>query len=186
MSPPPVGLTLDPEIIASLTVDDLARNERTTTACFSAVRAPMEMIDAWPRMLRLRDRPHGIATLAPMIERELLFRVFSLPSAAAMLAIAMPDSLWCCPATESSAAGRRDASPNRSRPALRPRRRRLDRQSVWSAIRPPVEHRVDLSAHTLRQCAAAKCGKAYSHEHHSSGQWDRRWRRARTGFREGR
>jgi hypothetical protein len=39
----------------------------------------LEIIDAWLRMLRLSDRSHEIETLAPMIEREILFRALQGP-----------------------------------------------------------------------------------------------------------
>lgn len=86
-----ISLTLDPEIIAGLLVGDDARNEPSNTACFSAVHAPSEMIDAWLRMLRLSDRPHEIPVLAPMVEREILFRALQGPLGNQLRDIARPD-----------------------------------------------------------------------------------------------
>lgn len=85
-----ISLTLAPEIIASLTADDGVRNERPNPVCFSSAQAPTEMIDAWLRMLRLSDRPHEIATLAPMIEREILFRALQGPLGNLLREIARP------------------------------------------------------------------------------------------------
>lgn len=86
-----ISLTLDPEVIAGLTIGDNARSEQVNTVCFSAVQAPSEMIDAWLRMLRLSDRAHEIATLAPMIEREILFRALQGPLGDQLREIARPD-----------------------------------------------------------------------------------------------
>ncbi|WP_232073593.1 AraC family transcriptional regulator [Variovorax sp. RA8] len=86
-----ISLTLDPEVIASLTVGDGTRNEQANTVCFSPVQAPVEMIDAWLRMLRLGDRPHEIAALAPMVEREILFRALQGPLGDQLREIARPD-----------------------------------------------------------------------------------------------
>lgn len=86
-----ISLTLDPEVIASLTIGDGARGAQSNTVCFSPVQAPLEMIDAWLRMLRLSDRPHEIATLAPMIEREILFRALQGPLGEQLREIARPD-----------------------------------------------------------------------------------------------
>ncbi len=86
-----ISLTLDPRIIATLTAVDGGRAERPSLVCFSAVRAPSEMIDAWLRMLRLSDRPDEIATLAPMIEREILFRAMQGPMGDLLREIARPD-----------------------------------------------------------------------------------------------
>lgn len=86
-----ISLTLDPEVIASLTGDDGVHNERQKPVSFSAAQAPSEMIDAWLRMLRLSDRPHEIPTLAPMIEREILFRALQGPLGDLLREIAQPD-----------------------------------------------------------------------------------------------
>jgi AraC-like DNA-binding protein len=86
-----ISLALDPEVIASLTSSSGAGPERPNAICFAAVRAPSEMIDAWLRMLRLSDRPHEIATLAPMIEREILFRALQGPLGDQLREIARPD-----------------------------------------------------------------------------------------------
>jgi hypothetical protein len=59
--------------------------------CFQAVRAPDEMLDAWVRMLRLVDRPHEAPVLAPMIEREILYRVLQGPLGGVLRDMARPD-----------------------------------------------------------------------------------------------
>lgn len=72
-----VSLALDSSVIASVLGGDVgACNE---TPDFVVSTAGPDHIDAWLRMLRLLDRPDEIAMLAPMIEREILFRVSQGP-----------------------------------------------------------------------------------------------------------
>ena len=49
------------------------------------------MMDAWLRMLRLVDRPNEVAMLAPMIEREILFRALQGPLGGLLREMARPD-----------------------------------------------------------------------------------------------
>ncbi|RQO50654.1 AraC family transcriptional regulator [Pseudomonas sp. KBW05] len=84
-------LTLDPTVIASVLADDIAPAERPRAQRFAAVQAPAEMIDAWLRMLRLMDRPNEAAVLAPMIEREIVFRALQGPLRETLVAMARPD-----------------------------------------------------------------------------------------------
>jgi hypothetical protein len=46
---------------------------------FSVSVATPELIDAWLRMMRLVDRPKEAAVLAPLIEREILYRILQGP-----------------------------------------------------------------------------------------------------------
>ena len=86
-----ISLTLDPNVIATLLAGEVKTAEQPTTSRFSAVTAPAEMIDAWLRMMRLMDRPNEAAVLAPMIEREILFRVLQGPLGSMLREIARPD-----------------------------------------------------------------------------------------------
>lgn len=86
-----ISLTLDPNVIATLLVDEVKTGEQPTDSGFAAVTAPTELIDAWLRMMRLMDRPHEAAVLAPMIEREILFRILQGPFGAILREIARPD-----------------------------------------------------------------------------------------------
>lgn len=85
-----ISLTLDPGVIASLLVDKLGADE-PNKVCFVSVPAPSEMMDAWLRMMRLVDRPHEVAMLAPMIEQEILFRALQGPLGGLLREIARPD-----------------------------------------------------------------------------------------------
>jgi AraC-like DNA-binding protein len=86
-----ISLTLDPQVIASLLQGDAEVGEQTKASCFSGVPAPDDMIDAWLRMMRLIDRPLEAAVLAPMIEREILFRALQGPLGGMLRDMARPD-----------------------------------------------------------------------------------------------
>jgi AraC-like DNA-binding protein len=86
-----LSLTLDAEVIAALLHDEVAGDGKPQASCFTAVTAPDEMIDAWLRMMRLMDRPNEAAVLAPMIEREILFRVLQGPLGGLLRDIARPE-----------------------------------------------------------------------------------------------
>jgi AraC-like DNA-binding protein len=86
-----ICLTLDPDVIASLLSDEESMNGQSDTISFSAVSAPSEMIDAWSRMMRLMDRPGEAAILAPMIEREILFRALQGPLGGVLRSFARPN-----------------------------------------------------------------------------------------------
>ncbi len=80
-----VSLTLDPDVIATLLMDDGKAPRASQKACFGGVRAPAEMMDAWLRMMRLMDR-----ILAPMIEREILLRALQGPLGGILRNVARP------------------------------------------------------------------------------------------------
>lgn len=86
-----LSLTLEPAVISSLLLDHVRYAEPAGSVCFDSVTAPSEMTDAWLRMLRLIDRPHDIAMLAPMIEREILFRALQGPLGGFLCEIGRPD-----------------------------------------------------------------------------------------------
>lgn len=86
-----VSLTLDPDVIATLLMDEGKTPRAPQNSCFEGVLAPAEMIDAWLRMMRLMDRPHEAVVLAPMIEREILFRALQGPLGGILRDVARPD-----------------------------------------------------------------------------------------------
>lgn len=86
-----IGMALDPNEIAALLRREAEVSMQPNTPCFSAVTAPVEMIDAWLRMMRLMDRPNEAVVLAPMIEREILYRVLQGPLGDMLREIARPD-----------------------------------------------------------------------------------------------
>ncbi|MGY2374590.1 AraC family transcriptional regulator N-terminal domain-containing protein [Pseudomonas sp. SDO524_S393] len=86
-----LSLTLEPAVIAAVLADERQPAERARTQRFAPVLASEEMLDAWLRMLRLMDRPNEAAVLAPMIEREILFRVLQGPLRETLVDMARPD-----------------------------------------------------------------------------------------------
>ena len=86
-----LSLTLEPSVIAALLADTLNTPERPRPQRFAAVQAQPEMLDAWLRMMRLMDRPNEAAVLAPMIEREILFRALQGPLRETLVDMARPD-----------------------------------------------------------------------------------------------
>jgi len=86
-----ISLTLNPCVIATLLTDQGNAREQSLAKRFAALPASDELIDAWLRMMRLLDRPDEAAVLAPMIEREILFRVLQGPLGGMLREIARPD-----------------------------------------------------------------------------------------------
>lgn len=86
-----VSLTLDLDVIATLLMDMPTAPRPARNVCFQAVAAPDEMLDAWVRMMRLIDRPHDAAVLAPMIEREILYRALQGPLGGILRDMTRPD-----------------------------------------------------------------------------------------------
>ncbi|MFG1813886.1 AraC family transcriptional regulator N-terminal domain-containing protein [Kribbella sp. NPDC049174] len=84
-----VGLTLRPDAIASLLLE---HRPAGSSAGFSVNEAPAELIDAVVRLLRLADDPEDARVLAPMIEREILWRLLRGPNGAAVRQIGLADS----------------------------------------------------------------------------------------------
>jgi AraC-like DNA-binding protein len=86
-----LSLTLDPAVIAAMLADhDQASLQQVPDFLVSA--ATPELVDAWLRMMRLVDRPDETAMLAPMIEREILFRVLQGPQGDMLRQIAHTNS----------------------------------------------------------------------------------------------
>jgi AraC-like DNA-binding protein len=93
------GLILRPQAIASLLLDaggtrDLAPPRRASAAPagLGVADAPPALLDAVIRMVRLLDDPDDRDVLAPMIEREILWRLLNGPLGAAIRQIGLTDS----------------------------------------------------------------------------------------------
>jgi AraC-like DNA-binding protein len=88
-----VSLTLDPAVLATLFADlpkPAVRMENNPG--FSVASVTTELMDAWIRMLRLMGDPDAIAALAPVYEREIIFRVLQGPHGWMLREIAAPDT----------------------------------------------------------------------------------------------
>ncbi|MET1023987.1 MAG: AraC family transcriptional regulator [Pseudoxanthomonas sp.] len=92
-----VSLTLDPDILSALLYDTVeaarAGDERSwQMEAFNVAAVTPELMDAWVRMLRLMERPAEIPALAPVYEREILYRVLQGPHGRMLRQLATPDS----------------------------------------------------------------------------------------------
>ncbi len=90
------GLTLRPPVIASLLLDaagsDPSPRRPITPPGIIVSTASTELLDAAVRMLRLLDQPRDRAVLAPMIEREILWRLIVGEQGATVRQIGLADS----------------------------------------------------------------------------------------------
>ncbi|MEU4194993.1 AraC family transcriptional regulator [Kribbella sp. NPDC026611] len=86
-----VGLELRPESIASLLLDT---NEKPGGAVrgLTVGHAPAELVDAMIRLLRLVHQPDDAPVLAPLVQREILWRLLRSPQGAAVREIGLADS----------------------------------------------------------------------------------------------
>lgn len=94
-----LSLTLDPTVLSTLLTDlpsparrRHSENENESNAGFSVAAVTHELMDAWLRMLRLMDNPEEIVALAPVYEREILYRVLQGPHGWMLRDIAAPDT----------------------------------------------------------------------------------------------
>lgn len=88
-----LSLTLDPAVITAMlaALDGTGAREVRDGSCFPVSPLTPQLIDAWLRMMRLLDRPGEAAMLAPMIEREILFRTLQGPQGHLLRHIARED-----------------------------------------------------------------------------------------------
>ena len=88
-----VSLTLDASIISNL-LENLPNTAQrwNKAAGFSVAAVTPELLDAWVRMLRLMRHPADIPALAPVYEREILYRVLQGPMGWMLRDIALPDT----------------------------------------------------------------------------------------------
>ncbi len=88
-----VSLTLDPTVLSTLFADLPKPASRVeNTLGFSVAPVTTDLMDAWVRMLRLMGDPDAIAALAPVYEREIIFRVLQAPHGWMLREIAAPDT----------------------------------------------------------------------------------------------
>ncbi|MDR3514814.1 MAG: AraC family transcriptional regulator [Azospirillaceae bacterium] len=84
-------LAIDQDILVDQVVD-IPREDRVDTTAFAVSAMTPALLDAWSRMLRLLDAPEEIDTLAPLFEREILFRILQGPQGALLRQAARSDS----------------------------------------------------------------------------------------------
>jgi AraC-like DNA-binding protein len=84
-------LTLDWQNLAALIADTTERREPPGMGfCVSPVTP--QLLDAWLRLMRLLDTPEDIAVLAPLCEREILYRLLQGPQGGVLRQIVKADS----------------------------------------------------------------------------------------------
>ena len=88
-----VSLTLDPVVLSTL-FSDLPKpaSRIESNPGFSVASMTSDLMNAWVRMLKLMGDPDAIAALAPVYEREIIFRVLQGPHGWMLREIAAPDS----------------------------------------------------------------------------------------------
>ncbi|TPM51947.1 AraC family transcriptional regulator [Mesorhizobium sp. B2-2-4] len=84
-----IGFALDVKAIAALLIE---HEPAVGGDDFMTYLANDDLLDAWRRMLRLLDRPAEIPVLAPLLEREILFRLLQGPQGAKLRQLAGADS----------------------------------------------------------------------------------------------
>jgi AraC-like DNA-binding protein len=93
-----IGLDLRPDVIASLLLQNSGERPRVAERPVARVpplaisQAPAELLDAVVRLLRLIDHPDDVPALAPLIEREILWRLLTGSKGAVVRQIGMTDS----------------------------------------------------------------------------------------------
>ncbi|MGW6276420.1 AraC family transcriptional regulator N-terminal domain-containing protein [Kribbella sp. NPDC055071] len=87
-----VGLELRPDRIASLLLEAADQTPGAPVRGLTVARAPDELVDAVIRLLRLVDEPADAPVLAPLVQREILWRLLRSPQGAAVREIGLADS----------------------------------------------------------------------------------------------
>ncbi|MET8755553.1 AraC family transcriptional regulator [Streptomyces sp. NPDC004667] len=90
------GLTLDPSAVAELLLaagpGDTPRTGAGTPSGIAVSDAPAALIDAVVRLLRLLDEPRDRAVLAPLVKREILWRLITGEQGATVRQLGLADS----------------------------------------------------------------------------------------------
>lgn len=84
-------LAVDQQVLADVAVG-MANDAGEPTVGFAVEAMTPDLVDAWFRMLRLLDAPDDISTLAPLVEREILFRILRGPQGKLLRQAARNDS----------------------------------------------------------------------------------------------
>jgi transcriptional regulator GlxA family with amidase domain len=88
-----MALVLRPAVVAELVLQaPVERSPRGGDSAMSTGEAGAELLDAVVRLLRLLDRPADAPVLAPMIEREIIWRLLTGPQGGTIRQIGLADS----------------------------------------------------------------------------------------------
>jgi AraC-like DNA-binding protein len=87
-----LALSLNREALAALLPDAPAQRSEAAHATFGVSPVTLPLLDAWSRLVRLLDTPAEIPVLAPLFEREILYRLLQGPQGQMLRQIALADS----------------------------------------------------------------------------------------------
>jgi AraC-like DNA-binding protein len=88
-----MALVLRPAVVAELVLQaPPARSSRSGNSAISTGEADPDLLDAVARLLRLLDRPADATVLAPMLEREIIWRLLTGPQSDTIRQIGLADS----------------------------------------------------------------------------------------------
>jgi AraC-like DNA-binding protein len=87
-----VGLMLEPAAVAELLLETEGRDRSAAHPGIAVSDASAELLDATVRMMRLLDRPADAPVLAPLIKKEILWRLLTGPQGAMVSQIGLADS----------------------------------------------------------------------------------------------
>ena len=76
-----IGLVFEPESIAELLKGVPSTIDDTPQLGFALGPVSRDLVEAWTRMIRLIESPSEIPILAPLVEREILYRLMQGPQA---------------------------------------------------------------------------------------------------------
>jgi len=85
-------LALEPAMLAALLLDLPPGPPAALSPVMALSPLSADLLDPVVRLVRLLDRPHEIPILAPLVEREILFRLIEGPQGAMLRQIALADS----------------------------------------------------------------------------------------------
>lgn len=85
-------INIDLTALADLVIADGRRPAATDLPMLAVYPVDDDLVDAACRLVRLLDRPESIAVLAPLIEREILYRLLTGPHGPTLRQIAAADS----------------------------------------------------------------------------------------------
>lgn len=91
---PYIGLSmrLDRDALAGLLPDAPQSEKAATPRAFAVSPVTPELVDAFLRLLHLLDRPGDIPVLAPLLQREILYRLLQGPQGGMLRQLALADS----------------------------------------------------------------------------------------------
>jgi AraC-like DNA-binding protein len=86
-----ISLAIEAEIVSGLTINMPDLIHRADRKGFAVDFADRDLLDAWSRMLQLIDRSEEVGIMAPLLEREILYRLLRGPQGAVLRQIATAD-----------------------------------------------------------------------------------------------